>query len=310
MKMGAFLLGITAATVLLASSCQTVANHPPVISGVEAEPKTVFPLQSCRISCHASDPDGDVLNYRWSAPSGQIHEEGAAAIWIAPESEGLYNIAVTVSDEKGNKTSDYVTVVVRANNAPYINTLVAAGDWVIPSSSLEIRCYAEDPERDELTYYWSTSGGNISGSGSQITWTAPQIPGMYNVTVTVKDAYGGADTRSVTITVAPDSPPLIENLIVTADHRYLKKANGSYLIGKEKNCWIECFASSPWGGQLIYVWSATGGEIETHDSRAMWIAPNLSGQFTVTVTVSDFTGNRASKSIIFKVVACSPCTFG
>ena len=134
--------------------------------------------------------------------------------------------------------------------------------------------------------------------------------GLYNIKVVVTDGSGEEDTRSLTISVAPKSPPVIENLIVTAEHKYLKADSGGYKIGKEKSCQIECLASAPMGGELSYGWSASGGELSGEGSVIIWTAPNKSGEFTVTVTVSDVAENMVSKSIVFRVVTCSKCTFG
>ncbi|GAH97389.1 unnamed protein product, partial [marine sediment metagenome] len=53
----------------------------------------------------------------------------------------------------------------------------------------------------ELVYEWSCDGGEISGEGSMITWTAPDRAGEVTVTVTVSDAYGNMISKSIVFNV-------------------------------------------------------------------------------------------------------------
>jgi hypothetical protein len=312
------LLVIVAATMLSPHSCATVANHSPIITSLEAEPKGVFPSGSCQIVCTASDPDGDELSYNWSASAGKIDGDGPTVIWNAPDSEGIYNIAVTVTDSKGGEVTDYVIVTVKVNSPPTITSLIADADWTTPSHGLQVKCDGEDPDGDELDYEWSTSGGHIDGTGPEVIWTAPEEVGMYDITVVVNDGHGGSATEMLSISVMPDQPPDIEALEITKDrygHCYLKAYSGGYKVGQAQKYDIECIVSDmvpDTSVELFYEWSCNGGEISEisgDGSMITWTAPNTSGEVTVTVTVSDIAGNMASESIVLQVVSCSPCTF-
>jgi hypothetical protein len=163
-----------------------------------------------------------------------------------------------------------------------------------------------------LSYDWSASGGDISGTGATVVWAAPEETGVYVLTVTVGDGYGSSATDSLSISVATGEPPNIETLLVTAEHCYLQAHSWGYRVGKEQEYDIECVVSDPTGG-LSYEWSYTGGEISeiSQDGSAItWIAPDESIHITVAVVVSDIVGNMVGESIVLEVVACSPCTFG
>ena len=299
---------VLVAVIFLISGC-VPANHPPVITSLKAEPEAVSPSGVCQIECIALDEDDDELSYEWSASDGNIDGDGAAVNWSAPESEGIYNIMVEVTDGNGGEVTDSITITVRVNGPPAITSLKADMDWVTPSSSCNITCNAEDPDGDKLSYEWSANGGVISGTGSVVTWTAPDAAGLYNITVVVTDGQGGEDARSLTISVALNLPPIIEDLVITPKgHEYLKEYSGGYLIGKAKSCDIECLVSDT-SGKLVYGWSCDDGEISGEGSMIVWTAPDRAGEVTVTVTVSDAAGNMVSRSIVFKVVRCSTCTF-
>jgi len=299
---------ILVTAILLMGGC-VPANHPPVITNLKAEPGAILPSGSCYIEGIASDEDGDELSYEWLAGDGNIDGGGAIVTWTAPESEGIYNITVKVTDGNGGEVTDSIIITVKDNHPPSITSLIADTDWVTPLSSCRIECNAEDPDGDELIYKWSADGGDISGIGSVVTWAAPDAVGLYNITVVVSDGYGGEDTRSLTVSVALNSPPVIEGLIVTPKgHEYLKEYDGGYKVGKAKSCDIECIVSDT-SGKLVYEWACDDGEISGEGSMITWTAPDRAVEVTVTVTVSDAVGNIVSRSIVFEVVRCSPCTF-
>jgi len=273
-----------AAAIAVASilSYTMLANHGPAIISLGA-PEKVLTLESCQIVCHATDPDGDddELSYDWSASGGNIFGTGMTVNWTAPDSGGSYEVAVTA-------------------------------DWITPSGSIQVTCNATDPDGDELTYEWTATAGNISGTGSAANWTAPQEVGIYDITVVVKDSHGDSSTDSLHISVATEQPPIIESLRITKDrygHCYLKQSGEKYLVGKEQNYDIDCIVSNT-SMELSYEWSCTDGELSGEGSLITWTAPSSSVEVTVTVMVSDLAGNMFTKNIILSVVSCSHCTFG
>lgn len=294
------------------------ANHPPRITSLKAKEDVVFPLESCLIQCVASDQDGDELVYEWSASKGDINGDGATVTWSAPESEGIYNITVEITDGNGGEVIDSITITVRVNRSPTITSLIADMDWVTPSGSCHIECNAEDPDSDELSYEWSASGGGISGAGSVVTWTAPERFGLSSITVVVTDGRGGEVTRSLMISVALAPPPTIESLVVTpGTPKYLKKYPWGYRILKNRSCQIECIVTGA-NDELVYEWS-DGDYTYIEDcgcgespfagegSVITWTAPDEGGEITIMVIVYDVEGNMASKNIVFEVETCASC---
>jgi hypothetical protein len=303
------IVAIVVAAILVAILLNTVlANHRPAIASLEA-PERVLPSGSCQIACNASDRDHDELSYNWSASGGNISGTGAAVNWTAPDSVGSYNVTVTVTDGRGGEDTDQITITVRANNPPTITSLIADAEWTLPSGTLQVTCDASDPDGDELSYEWTADGGSVSATGGVVNWTAPQEVDIYHVTVVVTDGHGSSATDSLPISVATEQPPIIEALLVTAEHCYLKTYSWGYKVGKEQKYDIECIVSDT-SGEVSYNWSCDGGEISGEGSMITWTAPNASVEVTVTVTVSDIAGNMMTKSIILQVVSCSPCTFG
>jgi predicted secreted protein len=307
-------VGVVVAVALVSILLYAVlATHRPVIASLVAEPEKVLPGGSSQIVCNATALRGDVLTYNWSATGGEITGQGAMVMWTAPYSEGSYSVTVTVTDSHGGEAGDYVTIVVGFNSAPTIHSMVANADWVTPSGSLWITCDASDPDGDELSYEWVASGGNIYGAGAVVDWTAPEEVGLYNITVVVRDGYGGEDMRMLTLGVALNPPPTIEKLVVTPrGNPYLREPSQP---GCDCDVWIleeydiECVASNT-SGELVYNWSCDGGVISGAGSNITWTAPDeKTSEARVTVVVS-VDGNSVAKNIVFWIPFCACGSWG
>jgi len=305
--------GIVVAAVVLSILFYTMlVNHQPAITGLKAEGGLTTPSNSLQVTCTASDPDSDELIYNWSADGGEINGAGATVTWTAPDATGLYNVTVTVTDGRGGEVMSQVTITVRPSTPPTIVSLTADADWTLPSSSLQVTCNAFDPDGDEISYEWSTTRGDISGTGAAINWTAPEEVGIYHVTVVVTDSHGRSATNLIPISVATEQPPIIEALPITTDrygHCCLLPYFEGYKVGMGQKYDIECIVSGTSVG-VSYNWSCDGGEISGEGSLITWTAPNTPSHLTVRVIVSDIVDNRMTKSIILDVVSCSTCTFG
>jgi len=87
-------------------------NHPPVIDSLTSEWQRVRKAVASTIECIAQDPDGDELNYIWSAEGGNISGEGAVVTWVAPNNYGKYIITVIVTDGRGGEAIDSIVIKV------------------------------------------------------------------------------------------------------------------------------------------------------------------------------------------------------
>ncbi|MGB5925838.1 MAG: PKD domain-containing protein [Dehalococcoidia bacterium] len=181
-----------------------------------------------------------------------------------------------------------------ANHRPAIAS-VEAPEKVIPSGRCQITCDASDRDGDALSYDWSVSGGNISGTGVAVNWTAPNSLGSYNVTVTVSDGRGGQVMQQVTIEVRANRSPTITSLVAGADWT---APSGSVQV--------TCTASDADGDQLSYEWTATAGTISGTGAAVNWTAPQEVGIFDITVVVTDGHGSSATRTLLISVATLQP----
>jgi len=87
-------------------------NQPPVIDSLTSEQQQVRRAMATAIECIASDPDGDELDYIWSATGGNITGEEAVVTWVAPNAYRTYTITVTVTDGRGGQAIKSIDIVV------------------------------------------------------------------------------------------------------------------------------------------------------------------------------------------------------
>ena len=89
----------------------------------------------------------------------------------------------------------------RADSGSVIQNLVSEYPAVKQGESTQIECITAARYGSGLTYEWTANAGSILGTGSIITWTAPDVCGTYSVTVTVVDENGVEASEDLDINV-------------------------------------------------------------------------------------------------------------
>jgi len=202
------------------------------------------------------------------------------------------------------------------NNPPIISSLTADQQFAQPLGKVLLNCRASDPESDNLSYRWTASGGSIEGSAETVSWTAPNSPGSYKVTVVVSDGRGGAAAGDALITVPekPNNPPVISAIKFTPEGRGTvtvkpnptdkEKEKYPPVEVKYKTSVVECLASDADNDSLKYTWKATGGKIIGSGPKIEWLAAGDSGSYIITCDVSDGMGGSNSLSVTVTVKCC------
>ena len=154
-----------------ASLTMTVgANQPPQISSLVANPSNILYANSTLITCIASDPDGDVVRYSWSASEGSISGVGEKVTWVAPKKGGNFNITVLVSDGRGGETTGNVMVTVSAVTKTVTIPVIAQETGTVDSDGDKdnSRTMAGD-DADNTGYraFWSFNIQNLWGTEIQ-----------------------------------------------------------------------------------------------------------------------------------------------
>jgi outer membrane protein OmpA-like peptidoglycan-associated protein len=191
-------------------------NHPPV-AACTANPTSVFAGSSDTVAIHvnASDPDNDPLTYSYTANGGTVDGSGPDARWNAGSAPpGSYTVTAQVNDGKGGTASCATDIKVDERpNRPPTASLSVERSPILPGEHTGITCTGADPDGDPLTYSYSASGGQVTGTGANAQFDATGLqPGTYTVKCTVNDGRGGTADASGNVEVK--EPPQVHQLEV------------------------------------------------------------------------------------------------
>lgn len=190
------------------------ANHPPV-AACSVSPASVYAGSGDSVAVHvnASDPDNDPLTYSYTATAGTVEGTGPEARWNSTGvGVGSYTVNVKVDDGRGGFASCAADIKVEEKpNHPPTATLSVERSPILPGERTGVTCNGSDPDNDPLTYSYTTTGGQIVGSGSNVQFDATGLkPGSYGVKCTVNDGRGGTGDASGNVEVK--EPPQIKQL--------------------------------------------------------------------------------------------------
>lgn len=192
--------------------------------------------------------------------------------------------------------------------------IVGIHEWM-PRQEGTIICAVEGPADSALKYSWSAEQGVISGEGKEVKWTAPETEGNYRLTVQVSNTKGesAAFSKTFKVTANPYNNETPDSTI------YLKLSMPSSSIVEAAarlrsytTLEIECQVDGIDPAELTYKWTSPTGKImgnglaEGKANRVGWIAPGVAGDYSVSVTVSDKSGNSAEGKVNFNVYCCRP----
>ncbi len=175
----------------------TVANQPPVANLGGPYNGTVGTALQFDGSA-SSDVDGSIVSYSWDFGNGLI---GAGEAPTATYAEaGAFNVTLTVMDNLGATSSVSTTVeIVAADNQLPVANPGGPYKGVVDIIVLFNGFFSSDPDGKIVSYSWDFGDGGVGEGASPIhTYTEA---GTYDVTLTVTDDDGGANTASTTIKV-------------------------------------------------------------------------------------------------------------
>lgn len=243
-------------------------------------------LLNVNFTSTSTDADGTIASYAWNfGDSTTSNVQNPSHAYAAA---GSYNVALTVTDDKGATNTITKTVtVVAANQAPVANfTSSATGLTVNFTDS------SSDADGTIATRAWNF--GDATSSTATNPSHAYATAGTYNVTLTVTDDKGASNTttKAVTVTAAANKPP-VANFSATTSALTASFTDSS---------------TDPDGTVASRLWNFGDSTTSTVTNPSRTYA--AAGTYTVNLTVTDNQGatNSISKSVTVSTSACTGTT--
>ncbi|HEY0433357.1 MAG TPA: right-handed parallel beta-helix repeat-containing protein, partial [Chitinophagaceae bacterium] len=205
-------------TAILIYVSGTVTNKAPVANAGNNQSITL-PANSVNLSGSGTDADGSVASYLWTKISGPttytIASSAQAGTAVTNLVQGVYQFALTVTDNGGATGKDTVSITVSApSNLPPVADAGSPVVLVLPANSTPIGgSGSNDPDGSISSYSWTKISGPssfvISNPGSSTTTVNSLTQGIYQFQLTVTDNGGavGRDTVTVTVNASPNQLP-------------------------------------------------------------------------------------------------------
>jgi hypothetical protein len=187
-----------------------VQNRRPNKPAVPAGPSGGLPNTGYNFTTSASDPDGDVLDYRFDWGDGVISNWGTASRSHFWSSTGAYCVKARARDSSGatSSWSDCKDINIAVANQP--PEADAGGDQTITEGETITLSGAGsyDPDDNIVSYLWNQTDGPAATltavNSTDVTFTAPVVDNdgvALTFQLTVKDAKGLEDFDSCVVYV-------------------------------------------------------------------------------------------------------------
>jgi len=212
----------TAMSGALAGLYFNFGGKPPVppTASCSASPTEVFPGDpvNATISTQNFNPKHTVT-YKWGSTGGRASGTGTtASIDTSGLEPGSYSVTATATDAKEKKNnvascSAGFSVKARPNYPPTVSCSASPRSIAI-NQSASITITASSPESRPMTYAWTSTGGQLSGSGTSATLVATNADAGNTITVTgtATDDHGLSSSCTASVTVPPvQTVPVVED---------------------------------------------------------------------------------------------------
>jgi hypothetical protein len=265
------------------NSLTIVANTPPSVQNPGDKQSTLNVPVSLQIIATDADGGDSITFAATGLPYGLSINVNSGLISGTPTKTGNHNVTVTVTDLRGATSSAAFSwsITRKSTTPPPSITFTANPDTVPPGGSSTLSWTASDATSCTASGGWS---GGRPTSGSEAV--SPAVTVSYALTCT---GTGGSTIRTVTVTVASQTPPNIEN-----------PGPQSGMIGD--NVSLQIVASDFSGEVLIFSASGLPAGLSLNSSTGL-ISGTLAaaGIYNTTITVEDGLGGSASAAFTWSV---------
>ncbi|MBE0637825.1 MAG: PKD domain-containing protein [Bacteroidales bacterium] len=248
----------------------TVQVVPLPVADFSASATTIYAGESVNFTDLSTN---NPTSWSWSFAGGTPASSSSQNPAVVHNTPGVYNVSLTVTNAFGLDTetkTDFITVQV----VPMpVADFSASATTIYAGESVN---FTDLSTNNPTSWSWSFTGGTPASSSSQNPAVVYNTPGVYNVSLTVTNAFG-SDTEAKTdfITVQVNNP-LIANFI--ADTTQIYKGD------------VVHFYDLSSGDPTFWNWEIQGGTPSVSYQKNPVVIFNQTGEFDVKLTVSGVNG--------------------
>jgi outer membrane protein OmpA-like peptidoglycan-associated protein len=184
---------------------------PPVAYTCSVNPASVFPGDPVTITGTATNlSPKKQATYTWSGQGVTVKGDNTTGtVDTASLQPGQYTVTGHVSEgQKPGQFADCTANFTVKQFEPPTISCSASPTTVNPGDSATITAQGVSPQNRPLTYSYSASSGQISGTSNTATLATPGAPaGSITVTCNVADDKGQTASSTTTVTVSAPPPP-------------------------------------------------------------------------------------------------------
>ncbi|MEM3341774.1 MAG: PKD domain-containing protein, partial [Thermoplasmata archaeon] len=263
-----------------------VVNNPPIVT-VPSTSIITPPNSSVQFIANVVEPDSHPTILTWSVGTSISHENPYNYTFTTT---GTYSVLLNVSDSFGAYTTVSIRVDV-VNNPPVVSLSQSIINTSI-NNSFTISAQASDPEGHELIYTWDFGDGTLLVTPGPVSHIY-LVQGIFNITLTVRDAYGGTATAVAKANVFNNLPQ------ITSEPPQI--INGT--LGKPVLFSVQAY--DPEGLTINYTWNFGDGTEPAYTASVAHVF-NAEGTYEVRLTVSDGSGGNEIRTILVNITNKAP----
>jgi len=181
--------------------------HPPT-AACSATPTSIYQGTTAPVAFHvaATDVDNVGLTYTYTATGGSVEGTGPDVRWN-PAGVAIGNYTVNAKVDNGHGGSATCSAAIAVQKKPIVPPTISCAPAKNPINSgqtVAINSTATDPQGLPLTYSYSATGGQVSGTGPVGQFDSTGLAaGSYTVTCTADNGEGGRSSATTTVDVQP-----------------------------------------------------------------------------------------------------------
>ncbi len=192
----------------------TVSNQSPIAVATATPESGNVPLE-VEFTGSSSTDNTDIVSYAWDFGDGNTSSEADPTHTF--DSIGTYEVVLTVTDDEGLTGTDTITIQVTEEGGNQAPIAVATANPTEGEAPLAVifNGAASSDDLAIVTYFWDF--GDDSRTSTQVNPVLTyEIPGTYEVSLTVTDSDGLTSTDTVIIVVSDGVENLAPEAVISA----------------------------------------------------------------------------------------------